>query len=196
MRMRQQLIVVVAVVFATVAVGMNVYASTRADERSQELAREMPVASVLDRGVFDSPRPADPSDESTPPSHASAPNDSRALSDVCPGLSGDAADPALSNHGRGVSAFAAHIGYRDCVDGPPGALVREEAQARPEIERNRPPRSDRAEERSNNDDKTPPGLMRDDPSDEVSDDDKTPPGLTKDNPSDDKDTAKDKDEDH
>ena len=175
MRMRQQLIVVVAVVFATVAVGMNVYASTRADQRSQELAREMPVASVLDRGVFDSPRPADPSDESTPPSHASAPNDSRAQSDVCPGQIDDATDPDFKNHGGEVSDFAAHIGYRVCEDGPPGARVRE--VARPEIERDRPPRSDRAEERSNNDDKTPPG-------------------LTKDDPSVDKDTVKDKDEDH
>jgi hypothetical protein len=171
MRMRQQLIVVMAVVFATVAVGMNVYASTRADERSQELALEMPVASILDRGVFDTPRPADPSDDSTPPSHSNAPDDSRALADVCPGQTDDATDPDLKNHGGEVSGFAAHIGYRVCVDGPPGALVRE--VARPEIERDRPPRSDRAEERSNNDDKTPPG-------------------LTKDNPSDDKD----KDEDH
>jgi hypothetical protein len=183
MRMRQQLIVVFAVVFATVAVGMNVYASTRADQRSQELALEMPVASVLDRGVFDTPRPADPSDDSTPPNHSNAnhsnaPDDSRALSDVCPGLTDDAADPAFSNHGRDVSAFAAHIGYRDCVDGPPGALVRE--KARPEIERERPPRSDRAEERSSNDDKAPPGLTKDDPSDEDSDDDED----------------KDKDEDH
>jgi hypothetical protein len=170
MRIRQQLIVVVAVVFATVAVGMNVYASTRADQRSQELALEMPVASVLDRGVFDTPRPADPSDDSTPPNHSNAPDDSRALSDVCPGLTDDAADPAFSNHGRDVSAFAAHIGYRDCVDGPPGALVRE--KARPEIERERPPRSDRGEERSNNDDKTPPGLTKDDPSDDDKDKDK------------------------
>ena len=171
MRMRQQLIVVVAVVFATVAVGMNVYASTRADQRSQELAREMRVASVLDRGVFDSPRPADPSDDSTPPNHASAPSDSRALSDVCPGLTDDATDPALSNHGGEVSDFAARIGYRICEDGPPGALVREKAQARPEIARERPPRSDRAEERSSNDE-APPGLTKDDLSDDDKDKDK------------------------
>ena len=182
MRMRQQLIVVVAVVFATVAVGMNVYASTRTDQRSQELAREMPVASVLDRGVFDSPRPADPSHDSTPPNHASAPDDPRAQSDVCSGQTDDATDPDFKNHGGEVSDFAAHIGYLICEDGPPGASVREKAQARPEIERERPPRSDRAEERSNNDDKTPPGLTKDDPSDDDSDDDK--------------DKVKDKDEDH
>ena len=47
MRMRQQLIIAVAVVFATVAVGVNVFASTRAtDQHSRQLDRVMPVGSV------------------------------------------------------------------------------------------------------------------------------------------------------
>ncbi len=194
MRMRQQLIVVVAVVFATVAVGMNVYASTRADQRSQELAREMPVASVLSRGVFDTPRPADPSDDSTPPNHSNAPDDPCAQSDPCRGHSIDAPDPDFPNHGREVS-FAVHLGYLDGVDGPLGALVRVRDVARPDIGADGPPRSDRAEERSSNDDKTPPGLTKDDPADDDSAEDDSADDRNKDK-DEDEDKDKDKDEDH
>lgn len=158
MRMRQQLIIVVAVVFATVAVGMNVYASTRlSDQRSQHFEQVMPVASVLDRGVLDPPRPrpADPQDTSTPPVYSNAPDDPHTPTDVCSEYrAGDAADPAFWNHGRGIAAFAAHIGLCGASDEPPGALVSE--RARPDVGVDGPPRSDRAEERRNTTHPSPP----------------------------------------
>jgi hypothetical protein len=159
MRMRQQLIIVVAVVFATVAVGVNVYAATRSAERhAQQLEQVMPVASILDRGVSDTAPAADSSDDAPPPAHSSAHDDPCAPSDTCHGNNGNAYGLAVSNHGRAVSAFAAHIGFIEGEDGPPGALVRD--AARSNAGANDPPRSDRAEERSNND-KTPPGQDKD-----------------------------------
>jgi hypothetical protein len=140
------LIIVVAVVFATVAVGVNVYAATgAADRHAQQLEQMMPVASILDHGVFDTPLPAGSPHESPSPARSNAPDDSCAPSDVCGNPSGNTPDPDRSNHGRTVSAFAAHIGYLDGVDGPPGALVR--VIAHPDADG--PPRSDRAEERRN-----------------------------------------------
>ena len=159
MRMRQQLIIVVAVVFATVAVGVNVYAATRsANRQAQRLEQVMPVASILDRGVVDTPPFDDSPDESPPSAHHTAPGDPCASSDVCRGNDGTADELDVSNHGRDVSAFAAHIGFIVGEDGPPGALVRK--VARPDIDSDGPPRSQRAEERSEND-KTPPGQDKD-----------------------------------
>ena len=160
MRMRQQLIIVVAVVFATVAVGVNVYAATRAaDRQAQQLERVMPVASILDRGVVDTPPSDDSPDESPPSAHRTAPGDPCAPSDMCSDNDGNADELDVSNHGRDVSDFAAHIGFIVGEDGPPGALVRE--VARPDIDADGPPRSEPAEERSKND-KTPPGQEKDD----------------------------------
>jgi len=148
MRMRQQLIIAVAVVFATVAVGVNVFAATRAaDLHAQQLDRVIPVASVLDHGVFEMPSPAPSAEDSPHPAAPITPSDPCNHSDVCRDHSDDVPGPDLSNHGRTVSAFAAHIGYLDGVDGPPGALVRE--IARPDIDADGPPRSDRAEDRRN-----------------------------------------------
>ncbi len=111
MRATQQLIVAAAVVFATLAVGFNVYASTRgAEQRAQELAREIPVASVLDRGVFDDSSADESSD------------------DVVGDDAGDNPATRPMNHGFIVSSFARHIGYAEGIDGPPGLLVREIAR--------------------------------------------------------------------
>jgi hypothetical protein len=156
MRMRQQLIIVAAVVFATVAVGVNVYASTRsADQRSQQLAQVIPVASILDRGVFDVPPSSDSSDESTRPGYSNTPYEPCGPPNLCSDPhAGDAANPALSNHGFNVSSFAAHIGSDTDIDGPLGALVR--VIARSNVERDDPPRSDRAEERRNTEHPSPP----------------------------------------
>ena len=136
MRATQQLIVAAAVVFATLAVGFNVYASTRgAEQRAQELAREIPVASVLDRGVFD-----DSSADQSP-------------DDVVGDDAGDNPATRPKNHGFDVSSYARHIGYAEGIDGPPGLLVRE--IARPTGDREPPPGL-------NKDDQQPPGLNKDD----------------------------------
>ncbi len=159
MRMRQQLIIVVAVVFATVAVGVNVFAATRAaDQRAQQLDQVMPVGSILDHGVFEAPPLAEPLDDTAPPTNSDAPDNPCGSSDTCRDNNGNAYGLAFSNHGRDVSAFAAHIGFIVGEDGPPGALVRREA--RPNAKDDGPPRSDRAEERSNNDN-APPGQVKD-----------------------------------
>ncbi len=170
MRAPQQLIVGAAVVFATLAVGANVYASTRGvEQRAQQLALEIPVASVLDRGVFDDPSVDHPSRD------ADREDDGCVSSDGCPDVSvraiggddGTATHP--ENHGQIVSEYAQHIGWYSEVLGPPGLLVRDFA------------RSDDGKD----DDKQPPGLNKDD--------DKQPPGLNKDD-SDDEDKNKDKDD--
>ena len=169
MRMRQQLIIAVAVVFATVAVGVNVFAATRAaDQHSRQLDRVMPVGSVLDRGIFDIPSPADGSDDQPPPDDSNAPDDPCARSDACRSDAANAPGLTFSNHGRAVSAYAIHLGFVEGEDGPPGALMRMEA--RTDVRADGPPRSDRAEERSNNSDSTPPGQAKDD----------APPGQAKD----------------
>ena len=153
MRMWQQVMVVAAVVFATVAVGVNVYASTRgAEQRVQRLAEEIPVASVLDQGVFDVP----PVDR---PSHDSdGQDDPCAYPDECPDTRApnDNGDTRThpDNHGQIVSTYARHIGW-DHISGPPGLSVTGIA---------RPTDWD--------DDKEPPGLDK-------ADDSKEPPGLDK-----------------
>ena len=135
MRMRQQLIIVVAVVFATVAVGVNVYAATRTvDQSAHRLAVDFPVASVLDRGVLD-----DPPIETTSP-------DSEDRDDAV-----TTAHP--ENHGMIVSAYAKHIGW-DHIAGPPGLLVRD--IARPDGKDDKQPPG------LSKDDKQPPGLSKDD----------------------------------
>ena len=144
MRIVQQLIVVAAVAFATLAVGVNVYASTRgAEQRAQQLAADIPVASVLDRGVLDGP----PSDQ---PSRDSEDQDDPCMHpDECPDLRTDDGDKAHpENHGQIVSSYAKHIGW-DHTAGPPGLLVRE--IARPSDDGKQPPGLDK------DDDKQPPG---------------------------------------
>ena len=159
MRMRQQLIIVVAVVFATVAVGVNVFAATRATDRhAQQLEQVMPVASILDRGVSETPPLADSPDDPTAPANSNAPENQCGPLDRCHDNNGNAYGLAFSNHGRDVSAFALHIGFVVGEDGPPGALVRREARSNTKSDDH--PRSDRAEERSDND-KAPPGQSKD-----------------------------------
>jgi hypothetical protein len=168
MRMRQQLIIVVAVVFATVAVGVNVYAATRAaDQRSRQLEQTMPVASILDHGVFETPPLADPPDDSAPPGNSNDPDDPCGSPDTCRDSQGNAYGLTFSNHGREMSAFAAHIGFVVGEDGPPRGLVHREARSN--IEADGSPRSDRADERSSSDN-APPGQAKDDPHEEDSDD--------------------------
>ena len=165
MRIAQQLIVAAAVVFATLAVAVNVYASTRgADQREQRLSAEIPVASVLDQGIFDVPpinRPSGDSGEQDDPC---------ADPDECPDIRSHDDDDGTKthpeNHGQFVSDFAKHIGW-DHEAGPPGFLVRDVA------------RSD-----DGKDDKPqPPGLE--------DKDDMQPPGLDKAQKDKDKDKGKD-----
>ena len=170
--MRQQLMIVVAVVFATVAVGVNVFASTRvAEQRAEQLAVDVPVASVLDRGVFDN-RPID-----------DPVGDIEALTDPCshPGSCQDGqpddeertASTHPENHGLIVSGYAKHIGYDD-VAGPPGLVIRDFARLNGVKDGKHPLGLDK-------DDKQPPGLDRGDQQPPGQDkDEKQPPGKSKD----------------
>ena len=171
--MRQQLIIVVAVVFATVAVGVNVFASTRgAEQRDQRLAAEIPVASVLDRGVFDN-RPVD-----DPVGDIEELNDPCSEPGSCQGSQPDDEEGTAithpENHGLIVSGYAKHIGYDD-VAGPPGFVVRDIARLNGDRDGKHPLGL-------NKDDKQPPGLDRADqePPGQDKDADKTPPGQDKD----------------
>lgn len=172
MRMRQQLIIVVAVVFATVAVGVNVFASTRgAEQRAEKLAVEVPVASVLDRGVFDNRPLADPVDDTEEL------NDPCSKPGSCQGGQPDDEEGTVSthpyNHGLIVSGYAKHIGY-DEVAGPPGLMVRNIARLNGDKDGRHPLGLDK-------DDKQPPGLDRSDQQPPGQDkDDKQPPGKNKD----------------
>jgi len=172
MRMWQQLMVVAAVVFATVAVGVNVFASTRgAEQRAQHLAVEVPVASVLDRGVFDDPPVDDPARDTEEV------DDQCVASDGCHNPQPDAtdgdADAHPQNHGQLVSGFAKHIGYDD-VAGPPGFVIRETARLNGDKDGKHPLGLDK-------DDKQPPGLDRSGQQPPGQDkDDKKPPGKNKD----------------
>ncbi len=133
MNMRQQLIVIGAVMFATIAVTASVFAGVRTVSARQQQPRaftEIPITTAASTVTTTA---------GTVP-HVAAPG-------LGSSEQGDTQRAGVENHGRVVAAFAAHIGFRDGVDGPPGALVR--TIARPNVRDDGPPRSDRAEEHRN-----------------------------------------------
>jgi hypothetical protein len=165
MRMRDQLIIVAAMVFATLSLVVAGYASTRAAiERGNEAAfsvplRSLPLAAAEISKPLESPptsdRPVQPESPST----------------VCYGAGDCAAEPRgaddYKNHGQYVSANVSEtivfLRELENFDGPPGAFIRE--FARPNVATDRPPRADQAEESSSkdkdDDKKAPPGLNKD-----------------------------------
>jgi len=145
MKMRHQLIIIGAVMFATIAVAASVFAGVRtiAARQHQRAFTEIPIATTAGTDpAIATPAPGSPERE---PARAHGRNE--------PGP-----QSARENHGRVVSAFAAHIGFREGTDGPPGALVR--TIARPNVQDDGPPRSDRAEENRHDTSDSPSSIHR------------------------------------
>jgi hypothetical protein len=189
MRMRDQLIVITAVVVATIAVAANVLAQTRAADRRAEIA-QVGLAAAWSYPVVDIPTSTAPAQSDSEPSQRRGDGHSEIEFADPTGASVDSATSCsgkrrcaseegsndgtneepprvFMNHGRAVSAYVHSLGFEEGVDGPRGAYVRQ--TARPDIESEGPPRSDRAEENQDSkDEKTPPG--------QDSKDERTPPG--------------------
>ncbi|MEN8233509.1 MAG: hypothetical protein ABFR89_01120 [Actinomycetota bacterium] len=143
MRLRRELVVLTAVVFATIAVAANVFAVTRAHEEQARLSTTTMVFAPI------------PGYETTDLPAAERPNDD----------DGDRADgaprgKAPANHGQAVRAFLLELHSMEALDGPPGALIR--TIAKPDGRAaDDPPRSARAQENLDAKEKDPPGRSRD-----------------------------------
>ena len=195
MRMRDQLIVIVAVTVATVAVAGNVLAQTRA--ANQRIALEQAgLAAAWSYPLMDATTSQQPADSESAPARRHAEEvdgtDSAGQSETpddpaipCSGqrqcASGDETARGYVNHGRTVSAYVHSLGFEEGVDGPRGAYVRQ--IARPDIENDGPPRSERAEENQDKKDETaPPGQDKKDetaPPGQDKKDETAPPGQDK-----------------
>jgi hypothetical protein len=170
-RPRSQAIVVVAVFVATIAVAANVLAHTHAAEQyaegnriAAEAAWAQPLVwptTTLQTSEPSTPPTGEPSFESSDDS-ASEP---AGPDGKCKDREEDSDD--FRNHGCEVSSFASDPEFKEGIEGPPGAVISE--IARPDVQSDGPPRSDRAEE--NRDQNAPPARDRDD--------EKTPPGQDK-----------------
>ena len=172
MRMRDQLVVVIALAVAIIAVAGNVFAQTRAADQRAEIEREGINAAwsypVMDATASVS-RDAEASaaeDEGTRSTDSSA----EPCSDAEPCTIEDVLDHDFRNHGQMVSAYVHALGFEEGLDGPRGSFVRQ--IAKPDIENDGPPRSDRAaENQAKKDNDTPPGQDKKD--------NDTPPGQDK-----------------
>jgi len=179
MRMRDQLIIIIAVAVATIAVAANVFAQTRAADQRVEMEQEGLNAAwsypVVEATRSTSTTPANDADAPTPRS-ADGENDARAsCSDEEPCTIEEVLDRDFRNHGQMVAAYVRALGFEEGLDGPRGSYVRQ--IAKPDIDNDGPPRSDRAAENQSEKDKdTPPGQDKD--KDEKDKD--TPPGQDKD----------------
>ncbi len=149
MKMRHQLIIIGAVMFATIAVAASVFAGVRtvAARQHQRAFTEIPIATTAGTD----PAIATPMPDSTEREAIREPARDHRRNEPGP-------PSARENHGRVVSAFAAHIGFREGTDGPPGALVR--TIARPNVQDDGPPRSDRAEENRHDTSDSPSSIHR------------------------------------
>ncbi len=146
MRMRSQVIVVLAVFVATLAFVANVFAYTHAAEQRAEnnrMAAAAPWAEPLraTTTTTGTPIPAssesnersggpstDPSDEST--NDGTEGDESRKEKcdkDKDKDSSDDSSDEPR-NHGCEVSSFASDKDFKDGIDGPPGAVISEIAR--------------------------------------------------------------------
>ena len=172
MRMRDQLVVIIAVAVATIAVAGNVFAQTHAanlrvamEHEGLEVAWSYPVMDASTSTVPASPD-EDGDDRSDRPAASTASADSpAACTDEDPCTVEDVLEREFRNHGQMVSSHIYFLGFAEGWDGPRGSYVRE--IAKPNIEEDGPPRADRAEE--NKDKDTPPGQDKKD----------TPPGQDK-----------------
>ncbi|MEA3502480.1 MAG: hypothetical protein U9R47_06870 [Actinomycetota bacterium] len=181
MRMHNQMVVAIAVVFATVVVVATSYASTRtAMDRYDQLASRPPLQNLTiattttdtTEGPSITAPPPRPEQATAGTDRPGTPGTPETTSQDVPDCDLDLLDDAdKSNHGRLVSACIAQLREAGDFDGPPGAVIRD--IARPDIENDGPPRSEQAEENNSSGDK--------------SEDRATPPGQAKDKPNKDKD---------
>ncbi len=190
MRMRDQLIVVIAVAVATIAVAANVFAQTRAADQRVEMEQEGLAAawSYPDMNATTSTNPAEETDtrsgetpdgddaDHTDQTETSMPSDDAAApcADEASCTIEEVLDHDFRNHGQMVSAYIRALGFEEGLDGPRGSYVRQ--IAKPDIDNDGPPRSDRAAENQDKDKDTPPGQDKDKD---------TPPGQDKDKDKDD-----------
>lgn len=181
MGVRNQVIVVVAVLVATVAVAANVFAFTHAAEQYAEnnrIAAEPTWAQPLDSSTTTEQAPTEPSVEPVSEPSVEPANDD--VDEPCTRRN-QCAEPGevpgdFSNHGRWVSSFASDPDFKSEIDGPPGAII--SGIARSDIGKPDPSRSDGTEE--NHDPSTPPGQEKDKTTPPGQDKDKTaPPGQDK-----------------
>ncbi len=190
MRMRDQLVVVIAVAVATIAVAANVFAQTRAADQRVQMGQEG-LAAAWSYPVMDTTTSTNPAEETDRPNRetsdgddgddtgqteTSTPTDQAAApcSDEAPCTIEEVLDHDFRNHGQMVSAYVHALGFEEGLDGPRGSYVRQ--IAKPDIDNDGPPRSDRAVENQDTDKDTPPGQDKDKD---------TPPGQDKDKDTDD-----------
>ena len=187
MRMRDQLVVIVAVAVATIAVAANVFAQTHAANQRVEMEREG-LAAAWSYPVMDTTTSTNPIEETDTPSRETSDGDDgdhkgqtetwtpsddavAPCSDEAPCTIEEVLDHDFRNHGQMVSAYVRALGFEEGLDGPWGSSVRQ--IAKPDIDSDGPPRSDRAlENQDKNDDRVPPG--------QDNEDDRVPPGQDKD----------------
>jgi hypothetical protein len=177
MRMRDQLVVVVAVTVATVAVAANVFAQTRAADQRVEMEQAGLAADwsypVVD--ITTLPTRADPDDipggeYSGGDGEGTESRETAPCTKDSPCTIEEVLEQDFRNHGQMVSAYVRALGFEEGVDGPRGSYVRQ--IARPDIDDDGPPRSDQAAANQKDKD-TPPGQDKDRDKD-------TPPGQDKD----------------
>ena len=182
MRMRDQLVVIIAVAVATVAVAANVFAQTQASDQrvamehaGLEAAWSYPVMEATVATTTTSTSAAavptsseEDDDHGDRPGAATSSDDSRApCSDEDPCTVQELLDRDFRNHGQMVSSYVDSLGLVEGLDGPMGFYIRQ--IAKPNIDEDGPPRADRAEENKD----TPPGQDKDET------DKDTPPGQDK-----------------
>lgn len=185
MRVRNQVIVVVAVFVAVLALAANVLAYTRAVEQHAENRRIAAEAAwaepfVIPRttstsGSFlpaatesDDPSGQAPAESPAEPSDGDAHEPQRGDKDEkCDKSTETSREPR--NHGCEVSSIASDPDFKDGIDGPPGAVISE--IARPDVQNDGPPRSDRAEENQDKDTDPKDDSKNKDSKDKDSDDD-------------------------
>lgn len=175
-RMREQLVVVIAIAVATIAVAANVFAQTRAANQRIEMEREgvnaawsYPVmdATASMRRVAEAEGSAvqstgggedtgTRSGESAEPGASTEPAASSAApcSDVEPCTIEEVLDHNFRNHGQMVRAYVHALGFEEGLDGPRGSFVRQ--IAKPDKENDDLPSSAQAVENQGDKD-TPPG---------------------------------------
>jgi hypothetical protein len=165
MRVRNEVIVVVAVFVAVLALAANALAHTRAVEQHAENTRiaaaaawaepfvvptttSTSEASIPARSESDGPLGEASTESSAEPSDDDAQELQRRDKDEkCDKSEETSEEPR--NHGCEVSSFASDPDSKDGIKGPPGAEISE--IARPEGQDDGPPRSDRAEENQDRD---------------------------------------------
>ena len=170
MRMRDQLVVVIAVAVATIAVAANVFAQTRAADQRVQMGQEG-LAAAWSYPVMDNTTSTNPAEETDRPNRGtsdgddgddtgqtetSTPTDQAAApcSDEAPCTIEEVLDHDFRNHGQMVSAYVHALGFEEGLDGPRGSFVRQ--IAKPDKENDGPPRSAQAVENQGDKD-TPPG---------------------------------------